>query len=630
MNFIPLVLNLMIFGFFLTYYFKLKLFFEERLWTGLLLGMVIFAFYSLFSTSFVGLNPIGTIFFLIVINLLAIFIFIKASFHSIRHDLANFRQRSKHKAWICFFITVAIFVFIFSYLASQLLIKKDGRLFVQPVHSYGDISLHLGIISAFAYGNNFPPQSPILAGTPISYPFLFDFITALFISFASLSIEQAVAVTGILMTAVVILSLTYIGLIFAKSRLTAVLFLIIFVFNGGFGFITFVKDLHTTNWDLFNLLTHLQKDYTALKDIGYQWINVVISMFLPQRGFLLGLSVGLLILRIFWQLSEEYNRRSLVLGSILFSLLPIIHAHTMIALTPFLIWLGLKFLIKNFQEIRFVSLIGILVVFIIFTLSRTFLGQAENPLEHIKLQIGWMAHGEDLINFYLKNFGLTLILLPFMVLIGIKHRLKLASFATIGLIWFILPSIFIFQPWEFDNTKLFIYWYLSASLLIAHYLSKLLTHQKFRLSLFAILSLFLLTLSGGLDITRLLTSSNTRFEVYSPQAIKFSEFVKSNIPKKAVILAVDKFDNPAVALAGRKVVVGYHGWLWTYGLDYSQKEQDVRLMLAGQADELLFKKYKITNVIFFNEQNEYIIDKDYFYKRYPLIYSQDDYEVFAL
>lgn len=630
MTIIPLIINLIIFGFFLTYFFRLKLFLEERLWIGFLIGVVILGYYQLFLRSIIKSDFLSIISFLIIVDLIIIYTFIKEKSLLIKQDFLNFQTRVKQKSWFTFFVALAIFVFIFTFLASQLLIRKNGSLLVQPGHAYSDISLHLGLISSFAYGENFPPQNPILSGAPVSYPFLFDFMTALFISFASLSIEQAIAVTGILMTVVVILSLAYFGLILSKSRLTAVLFLIIFVFNGGFGFFTFLKDLQAANWDFFNLVTHLQKDYTALKDIGFQWINVVISMFLPQRGFLLGLSIGLLILRIFWQLSEEYNKRSFILGSFLFGLLPIIHAHTMIALTPFLIWLGLKIIIKNFHEIKFVSLIGILVVFVIFVLSKMFLGQAENPLQHIKIQIGWMAHGEDLIVFYVKNFGWILVLLPVLILVGFKHRLRLAYFAAIGLVWFILPSIFIFQPWDFDNSKLFIYWYLSASLLTAHYLSKFLLGRSVLLLIISILSLFLLIFSAQLDIIRLLSSSGTRHEVYSSPAIKMSEFVKFNTPKDAVFLAVDKFDNPAVALAGRKTVVGYHGWLWTYGLDYSQREQDVRLMLAGEADLNMFRKYNITYAIFFQDTTEYNINKEFFRKNFQLIYNLDGYEVFKM
>ncbi len=628
-NAILFILNLTIFGFFLTYFFKLKLLFEERIWTAFLLGTVTLGYFHLFLILFIKSPFLSLLGFLVTINLFSFYFLVKEDFLIIKKDFLDFKERLRQKSWITFLIFLSIMLLIFAFLASQLLIKKEGRLFVQPVHSYGDISLHLSIISSFAFGDNFPPQSPILSGTPISYPFLFDFITAIFVTPLSLEIEKAVSLTGVLMMIVVILSLAYFGLSWTRNKLAAILFLVIFALNGGLGFLIFLQDIFASSNTLVSLF-NLQKDYTALKDIGFQWINVVISMFLPQRGFLLGISVGILILRIFWQLSDNFNKRTFILGSLLFSLLPIIHAHTMIALVPFLIWPNIKSIIRNKTIIPFVVLIGILSAVIIFSLSKTFLGQADNPLANIKFQLGWMANGENLLVFYTKNFGWSLILLPPLYILGIKHKLEVSYFALIGLIWFILPSFFIFQPWDFDNTKLFIYWYLSAALLIAHFLSRFLLNMNLYVVFFAIISIFLLTFSGGLDVIRLLQSSNTRFEVYSPNAINAAEFIKQNTQKNAVFLSVDKFDNPAVSLAGRKTVVGYHGWLWTYGLDYSQREKDVRLMLSGKADEILFKKYRISHVIFFNEPNNYEINKQYFYDHFQLIYNLDGYEIFKI
>ena len=95
-------------------------------------------------------------------------------------------------------------------------------------------------------------------------------------------------------------------------------------------------------------------------------------------------------------------------------------------------------------------------------------------------------------------------------------------------------------------------------------------------------------------------------------------------------MSVDKFDNPVVALAGRKVVVGYHAWLWTYGLSYNQRDTDIRRMLTGNASKEIFQKYGITDAIFFNESTDYLINRDYFKANYKLIYNQDGYELYQI
>ena len=44
----------------------------------------------------------------------------------------------------------------------------------------GDLPFHLGVISGFTRGENFPPQHPEFAGVPMTYPFVVDFVTAMF------------------------------------------------------------------------------------------------------------------------------------------------------------------------------------------------------------------------------------------------------------------------------------------------------------------------------------------------------------------------------------------------------------------------------------------------------------------
>ena len=627
---IILLVDIIFVGILITYIFRLKLFLEARIAVGALIGIIIFGVSMFVISYFLGLNILGLMIFVIIINFLSIKYLVKNNIWKIQAEWLDLRGRFHKLSWKLFFLFLGVFTSIFGYLAFQLLTFNNGRYFVQPLHAYGDISLHLGIISSFAFGNNFPPQNPILAGTKISYPFLIDFITATFVNPLALRFDQAVALVGILMMVILVILLAYFSLRITASKLAACLVLVLFFFNGGLGFLYFLNDLQASNSGFFHFIQILPRDYTALKDLGFFWINVVISMFLPQRSFLLGLPVVILILYIFWDLSERFDMRKLILGILLISLLPIIHAHSLIVLAPFLLWLAILMLLKNKSKIMSSFALGVFGIIIILILSKIFLQQSENPLSFIHFKLGWMAPKGDIIPFYFKNFGFNLILIPLALFFGLIKKLKIAYFALIGQLWFILPSIFIFQPWDFDNTKFFIYWYLSSVVLLAYFLSKLiLTRQASNIILVG-MAVYVLIFAGSLDIARLISGSGTRYEIYSPQAIKLAEFVKNNTKQDAVFLAVDKFDNPVVALSGRKVVVGYHGWLWTYGLNYSQKEIDVRNMLAGLGTQDLFKKYSISYVIFFeNEQNNYVINENYFYQ-YKLIYNQDGYRIYQI
>lgn len=631
---IALLIDVIYVGLLITYFFGLEFLLEARIAAATLIGIVTLGILVLVASYFIGLNVLGLVIVLITINLVALLYFIKDQTSQISSRMMgewiDFKKRFENLSWKFFALFIGVFIFAFGYLASQLLTFKAGSFFVSPVHAYGDISLHLGIISSFAFGNNFPLQNPILANTQISYPFLIDFITAIFVNPLSLGLDQAVSLVGIVVMTVLIILLAYFSLRITGSKLAACLVLGLFFFNGGLGFLYFFKDLQFSNLNFFQFIQVLPKDYTALKDLGFFWINVVISMLLPQRSFLLGLPVAILILYIFWDLSERFDFKKLALGVLLVSLLPIIHAHSLIALSPFLGWLTILMIFKNKQNIKPLAIFGFFGILIIFVLSKLYLQQSENPFAFIHPKLGWMAPQGGIIPFYINNFGFNLFIIPAVILFGLRKKLKLASFALIGQTWFVLPSLFLFQPWDFDNIKFFIYWYFASICLLAYFLSKLILTRQITNLITVGTVIYMLIFSGFLDVNRLIFASGTKFEIYSPKAIKLAEFVKKNINQNAIFLSVDKFDNSVLALAGRKVVVGYHGWLWTYGLDYSQKDADIKKMLSGSASKEIFQKYGITNAVFFNEPTDYFINKDYFNGNYKLIYNQDGYEIYQI
>lgn len=624
---IALIFDLIIFGFLLSYFFNIGLFFEERIAWGGVLGLLMMGFGMFFLGHFLGLSPVSLGIFLLAINAVSFLNLNKTNTEKIIEDFSDFKRRLKTRDWIIFYSAVGFFIFVFGYLASQLLIFEKNSFFVQPSHAYGDISQHLGIISSFAFGNNFPPQSSILAGEKISYPFLVDFITAVFINPLSLRYDFAISLTGVTFMIFLIVILSFFVYRLTESRLTAILVLFLFFFSGGLGFVYYFNDFQNSGVNFFDFISHLPRDYTALNNLNYFWINVVLMMLLPQRSFLIGLPVFLIIFSIFWDLKVHFDIKKFIFGIFLTSLLPLIHTHSLVAISPFLIWLTIIILKKNPHKSRIILLTGFFAFLLMLFLGSLYLNQVETITHFFRIQIGWMAQRENILQFYFKNFGPVLILVPISIYLGLKRNLNLSIIVLIAQIWFILPSIFVFQPWDFDNNKLFIYWYLISIILVAYIFRECLYSNKtYLISASALLILFM-TCSGILDIMRLLTSSGTRFEVYSPQAIKMANFVIKNTPQKAVFLSTDKFDNPVVALSGRSTLVGYRAWLWSYGLDYAKREEDIEKMFSGEGDDL-FQKYGVTNVILFPDKADYKIDRQYFDKGFKLIYEKDGYRVY--
>ncbi len=54
-------------------------------------------------------------------------------------------------------------------------------IFTGVLNNFGDLPFHLSVITSFAFGNNYPPEDPTYAGVRFTYPFLTDFVSAIFV-----------------------------------------------------------------------------------------------------------------------------------------------------------------------------------------------------------------------------------------------------------------------------------------------------------------------------------------------------------------------------------------------------------------------------------------------------------------
>lgn len=525
---------------------------------------------------------------------------------------------------------LTIFICIwFAWLMSNLLVMKDGVLWVAPVHAYGDISLHLSQINSFVYGENFGIANPVLSGEKISYPFLINWITAVVIVMTGFTSWQAIALVGALM------GLSVVGIFLGLAHRLEVswegglLALLMIFLSGGLGFVYFLN-----GWLLDSLnsqfLFHLPLDYTALKNLNYWWINMTLSLFLPQRSFLLGMADVMIILGCLIQLQYKFSNKIFWLVISLTGILPIVHAHSLLVAGFLLGGFGLVQVIG--RKFRWSLVIGVVVsAVMVWILGKGFLTQASSPLSTIKVQLGWMSAQENWWMFVLKNFGIYF-WVYLLSIIWWSSRNKKELYGMVGTamgVWWILPMIFRFQPWDYDNTKLFAWWYILSAPLVATFLIWVAKSSR----LISIIIVILIVFSGALDMWRLsvgvlLNNPDVRYVSQSSQAIRLGEFIKNNTDPNKTIASIDKFDNPAVVLAGRQAVVGYEGWLWTYGINYSDRMSDLQKILMGSADDRLLDKYNIGYLIVFPDKSNFAIDEQAIAKKYKLIYAENNYEVY--
>ena len=100
-----------------------------------------------------------------------------------------------------------------------------------------------------------------------------------------------------------------------------------------------------------------------------------------------------------------------------------------------------------------------------------------------------------------------------------------------------------------------------------------------------------------------------------------------NLPYQRNILTGSTFLNLTDSLAGRPVLMGYEGWLWTHDIDYHNRADDVLKMFLGIQFPELAKKYNIGYVLVAPSQQ---INVDYFSKNYSLVFQSEKYQIYKV
>ncbi|MFT4036308.1 MAG: hypothetical protein QM679_12110, partial [Patulibacter sp.] len=83
---------------------------------------------------------------------------------------------------------------------------------------------------------------------------------------------------------------------------------------------------------------------------------------------------------------------------------------------------------------------------------------------------------------------------------------------------------------------------------------------------------------GALAITR---EFQLHDQFASPVDIELAEWVGKNTQTDDIFLTTDRSNQPVATLAGRTLVLGYRGWLYSYNIPYQEREQAVRTALSG-------------------------------------------------
>jgi hypothetical protein len=506
----------------------------------------------------------------------------------------------------------------FAWIWPRMFFERAGGLVAGWRTLWADWAAHLAYAEVFAQRN--PSQwlasHPLHATERFDYPFLADAISGLLMR-AGLDRIDAFVWPSLLM------SLLLVALLYAfyarrlESAGRALLALTLFFTNGGLGFLLYANDLLRTPGA--SGLAFPAREYTWLPEHHIEWINLVSSELLPQRGLLLGLplALGVLVTLLRWR-AEGFERTSRAqIGGLGFfaSLLLLTHAHSFLALAWICGWL-LLFDLRNAR-----SWLGFAVATALPAVFWGWLcygGVASRGF--VTWFPGWLAnpvgpHPMPLWRFLWLNWGVFLPLAAVAVgrLRGLRDPLVWAGGSL-----FLACMLVRFQPNPWDNTKLLTWAHLLLCAPVAAYLASLWHRPRVPTRVLALLLFVCATASGFLELWRIGGGDAVAVRMWSRDEVELADAFREVAPPDALVLCSDHHHHWVPALAGRRVLLGYRGWLTSYGIDYREVERDVRRMLQ-HGDPTLLERYGVDFVVIgATERESFAARESAFQERWPL------------
>ncbi len=557
--------------------------------------------------------------------------------------------------------------------------------------TYGDLAMHLGFISSISVQETFPPMYSIMPDTPVGYPFLCDSVSSTFYTLGA-TLRFAAILPAVYAYIVVVFGVYFLFEQIFKRNSVASFATFLFFIGGGFGFAYFFDNAQTfagltsneawESWleDFYHitadvagsqpldriqdsLLNGFYETPTNFVETGMRWVNPIADMLVPQRATLFGWALLFPALQMLYRAAIEDERRLFIPLGVLAGFMPLVHTHSFLALGIISVFLiaamGILALAKSGDESKaygrrlvFFLLYGVIAVAIAAPQLFGFTFKQSGSGDFVKLHFNWCNVSDGWLWFYIKNLGLTFILMP-MAFLASKKQHKLFYGGAL-LIW-LISELFVFQPNTYDNNKLLFVWYALTCGIVANYLASLYdrivdgsvlpdrskerTNRLVPLSrrisqrLLCAVVIIVMMLSGVMTLVREYVSadhigtvvnadgsttfgySESGYELVSAKQVEMTEWINANTEPDATFLTATNHNNAIAMLTGRNIVCGASTFLHFHGVGYQQRHSDIRLMYEQPSANFsrLAEQYGVDYVFIGSyETGSYNVDQGWF------------------
>jgi hypothetical protein len=642
-----LLVGCVVAGFGITYLSRVALNLEERLAFGTVLGAMAVALVSFGLSMVVRDVTVGTVLAAIAIAAGAGVGAALANREQVSADLvdaiARWRApvRTLGHPWPLAAIFLVCGAWTVHFLHQAYILKPEG-LWAGYINIWGDWAAHLTFAGSFAYGHNFPPQYPIDPGNNLGYPFMVDFLAANLVPLGT-SLPSALVLTSGLLGLAFPAVLYLCAARFAGGRAAAAIAVFVFLLSGGLGFVYLLFDIAHSG---VGVLAHLPREYTLDRDLNFQWLNPVLAYLVPQRSTLFGFSLALIVLALVWlAVRERAGWTAFLFPGVVAGLMPAFHVHaygTVVALAAF--WA--VFNRRKEWLAYFIPALALAIPVLVWMWPPVNNNACAggSAIHGYCLELGWLSYTDwqrdgfiyfpvDFVWFWIKNLSLFI---PLLIAAHFMQRLfpvRFAKWFAPMWLWFLVPNVVVLQPWDWDNTKFFIFWALLGSIVVGGLIAAIIRRGPGGVVVASAL-LILLGLSGALDLARASDASVSSYEFTDTKGLQVADWVRHNTRYDAVFAVADEHNSPIPTLGGRRVMSGYPGWLWTYGLhDFVQKQADEAAILRGDQNTAdLVDRYGVSYVLIGPQElaPSRAASQSYWQQHGTLVYSNGEYSVYRV
>ena len=552
-------------GLIISFILSIRLSMLERAFLSFVIGNAISVWITFLVTSFSGaLSTIGIIISIgICISIIIIIGAIITAY--LRNTNITFTFDDKY--------TLIFFVGIILYLAFMNLygvLRPDNAGNLYAFHTvWADYPFHTSVITSFVYEPHFqfPPSYPQFLHTEMHYPFLMDFYSAVLMK-GGLDLRYSIIIPNILFQASLFGLFYYLAYRLTGLKMAGMIGSVIFIFAGF---------------------------PPGLQSVGLHFLNPTYAVLMPQRTAMFGLAISFAVYNLLFEsLFGAGGRSELFIAGMLTGMMPYIHAHSFMA-TAFVALFLVPLLLRGYNRGASKKLIIIFVPLIALALPQILSIRAGVTENFFNFYPGWTDENKNIItalnwssipgviysaanttilllSFWAENAGALIILL---CLGFVKARESAKLFFLPFLALFFITNFVKYQPWYFDNYKVFIHWLAVsaaiAPLSISWVVDELRTRVRVRYTHLATLSVCVLliacTVFGVIAHVRMMKYD---YRVWSACDREIADWVRDNTAPDGLFLTGSAHNHPITALAGRQRVMGYEGWLWSHGLNWTR------------------------------------------------------------